>query len=108
MDRRKEINASHLIAALGGSCSVISFWRRKGFAVKMEFGGVENGNIGKRYWVMGVLCAKSKLHKIAPDTQGIRFYDVMLSGEVLSFALRLILKKIGTDVCVSGSPGTAS
>lgn len=54
----------------------------------------ESGNSEKRHWVVGVLCAKLKLHKITPNTQGIRSYDVMISGEVQSFALPLILNEI--------------
>lgn len=44
-------------------------------------------------WRLGVLCAKLKLHKITPNTQGIRRYDVTISGEVQSLALPLILRK---------------
>lgn len=40
--------------------------------------------------MVGVLCAKLKLHKITPNTQGIRRYDVMISGEVQSLALPLM------------------
>lgn len=42
----------------------------------------------------GVLCAKLKLHKIAPNAQGIRHYDVMISGEVQSLALPLTLSQV--------------
>lgn len=59
----------------------------------MEKGG---GGGGNRHWevvVVGVLCAKLKLHKITPNTQGIRRYDVMISGEVQSLALPLILRE---------------
>lgn len=59
-----------------------------GFCIK---GG---GNCGNRHWVVGVLCAKLKLHKITPNTQGIRHDDVMISGEVQSLALPLILKDV--------------
>lgn len=55
---------------------------------------MEKGRGGNRQWVVGVLCAKLKLHKITPDTQGIRHYDVMISGEVQSLALPLILKEV--------------
>lgn len=48
--------------------------------------------IGTGWW--GVLCAKLKLHKITPNTQGIRHYDVMISGEVQSLALPLILREV--------------
>ena len=41
-----------------------------------------------------VLCAKLKLHKIAPNAQGIRHYDVMISGEVQSLALPLTLREV--------------
>lgn len=61
-----------------------------GFCI--EKGG--GGNGGNRHWVVGVLCAKLKLHKISPNTQGIRHYDVMISGEVQSLALPLILKEV--------------
>lgn len=37
--------------------------------------------------MVGVLRAKLKLHKITPNTQGIRRYDVMISGEVQSLCL---------------------
>lgn len=47
-----------------------------------------------RHWVVGVLCAKLKLHKITPNTQGIRHYDVMISGEVQSLALPRILREV--------------
>jgi len=43
---------------------------------------------------VGVLCAKLKLHKITPNTQGISHYDVMISGAVQSLALPLILKEV--------------
>lgn len=42
----------------------------------------------------GVLCAKLKLHKIAPNAQGIRHYDVTISGEVQSLALPLTLREV--------------
>lgn len=42
----------------------------------------------------GVLCAKLKLHKITPNTQGIRRYDVTISGEVQSLALPLIPREL--------------
>lgn len=45
----------------------------------------------------GVLCAKLKLHKIAPNAQGIRHYDVMISGEVQSLALPLTLWEVKQD-----------
>lgn len=56
-----------------------------------------NGLSGSRHsgvggW--GVLCAKLKLHKIAPNAQGIRQYDVMISGEVQSLALPLTLREV--------------
>lgn len=38
MDRRKEINASRLMAALGVSFSVISLRHTAGFAVEIRFG----------------------------------------------------------------------
>lgn len=61
----------------------------------MEMGFcVEKGGGGNRHWVAGVLCAKLKLHKITPNTQGIRRYDVMISGEVQSLALPLIPKEV--------------
>lgn len=41
-----------------------------------------------------MLCAKLKLHKIAPNAQGIRHYDVMISGEVQSLALPLTLREL--------------
>lgn len=41
-----------------------------------------------------MLCAKLKLHKITPNTQGIRHYDVMISGEVQSLALPRILREV--------------
>lgn len=110
MDRREEINASHLIAALGESFSVISLSRRNGFAVGMGF-CMEKGGGGSRHWVVvGVLCAKLKLHKITPNTQGIRHYDVMISGEVQSLALPLILREIELNYKyeVSGSYKIAS
>lgn len=44
--------------------------------------------------MVGVLCAKLKLHKITPNTQGIRRYDVMISGEVQSLALPLIPREV--------------
>lgn len=50
----------------------------------------EKGGGGNRHWAVGVLCAKLKLHKIAPNTQGIRHHDVMISGEVQSLALPLV------------------
>lgn len=43
---------------------------------------------------MGVLCAKLKLHKITPNAQGIRHYDVMISGEVQSLALPLTPREV--------------
>lgn len=53
------------------------------------------GGSGSRYsGVGGVLCAKLKLHKIAPNAQGIRHYDVMISGEVQSLALPLTLREL--------------
>lgn len=55
---------------------------------------MERGGGGNRHWVVGVLCAKLKLHKITPNTQGIRRYDVMISGEVQSLALPLILREV--------------
>lgn len=93
MDRREEINASHLIAALGESFSVISLERRKGFAVEMGF-GMEKGGGGNGHRVVGVLCAKLNLHKITPNTQGIRRYDVMISGEVQSLALPRMQREV--------------
>lgn len=54
----------------------------------------KKGAGGNRHWVVGVPCAKLKLHKIAPNTQGIRRYDVMISGEVQSLALPLILREV--------------
>lgn len=41
-----------------------------------------------------MLCAKLKLHKITPNTQGIRHYDVTISGEVQSLALPRILREV--------------
>lgn len=57
----------------------------------------EKGGSGNRRWVVGVLCAKLKLHKITPNTQGIRRYDVMISGEVQSLALPLILREVAQN-----------
>lgn len=60
-------------------------------------------NSGNGHWVVGVLCAKLKLHKITPNTQGIRHYDVMISGEVQSLALPQIMEKIEhTKRCKAG------
>lgn len=55
---------------------------------------MEKGGGGNGHWMVGVLCAKLKLHKITPNTQGIRRYDVMISGEVQSLALPLILREV--------------
>lgn len=45
-----------------------------------------------------MLRAKLKLHKIAPNAQGIRHNDVMISGEVQSLALPLILKRLSRQI----------
>lgn len=50
--------------------------------------------VENRDWVVGVLCAKLKLHKITPNTQGIRRHDVMISGEVQSLALPMIVREV--------------
>lgn len=50
--------------------------------------------VENRHRVVGVLCAKLKLHKITPNTQGIRRYDVMISGEFQSLVLPLILREV--------------
>lgn len=49
----EEINASHLIAALGESFSVISFWCRKDFAVEMGFGIEKRWRWYKWKWALG-------------------------------------------------------
>lgn len=41
-----------------------------------------------------MLCAKLKLHKIAPNAQGIRHDDVMISGEVQSLVLPPTLREV--------------
>lgn len=55
---------------------------------------MERGRGGNGHWVVGVLRAKLKLHKITPNTQGIRRYDVMISGDVQSLALPLIPSEV--------------
>lgn len=55
--------------------------------------GMEKGGGGNGHRVIGVLCAKLNFHKITPNTQGIRHYDVMISGEVQSLALPQILRE---------------
>lgn len=80
MDKRSEINASRLMAALGESFSIIS--------LAVDLGGLGCRNWGEKctgWW--GCCVLKLKLHKIAPYTQGIRRHDVMISGEVQSLAL---------------------
>lgn len=52
-----------------------------------------------------VLYAKLKLHKITPNTQGIRRYDVMISGEVQSLALPLILRYVEQNLTNMRSMG---
>lgn len=78
-----------------GSVSVISLLERL-FFLEMGFLYSKRWKWKEAFWGRrgGVLCAKLKLHKIAPNAQGIRHDDVMISGEVQSLVLPLTLREV--------------